>query len=282
METAIINSEITTTADSTTEINTKSTKYAAWKVPFECILLDPTRPNVRESYDEEAYQILKESIRVNGVQQPVTLRKIKGTENYYLAHGFNRHRAVKELREEGCDFPYMLGLSVDMNEEQELFFHISANTCQGLTLSEISAILVRLSKAGYSNKQLAEKLGYHEMKVSNLLAYQNKTSQAVKNYVAEGVISVSTATEIARQASSLSEQTAMVDAVVKQKEASGKAKTVSLKEVTKKVKFDANSRFGELIEKAPEGELKDSLTNLYYLLNDPTLSVDDILAKIAE
>ncbi len=280
---AIATTTTATTTDSTSsKDNTKSTKYAAWKVPFECILLDPTRPNVRESYDEEAYQILKASIKVNGVQAPVRLRKIEGTPNFYLAHGFNRYRAVKELREEGYDFPYILGLSAAMNEEQELFFHISANTCQGLTLSEISNILVRLAKVGYTNKQLAEKIGYHEMKVSNLLAYQNKTSQAIKNYVAEGVISVSTATEIARQASSLSEQTEMVDVVVKQKEATGKARTVSLKEVTKKVKFDANSRFGELIEKAPEGELKDSLTNLYYLLNDSSLSVDDILAKIAE
>jgi ParB family chromosome partitioning protein len=271
----------TTTANITSSNEElKATKYASWKLPFEWIVID--RPNVRDSYDEEKYQALKESIRENGVQQAITVRKIKGENKYSLSHGFTRYRAVKELREEGVDIPKILAFATEMNEEEELLFHITANSGAELTQAEVSKILVQLSKYGYTNKDLAKKLGYSEMKVSNLLAYQNKTAQAVKNYVAEGVISVSTATEIARQASSLSEQTEMIENVIKEKEATGKAKTVSLKEVTKKVKFDANARFGELIEKTPEGELKESLTNLYYLLNDSSLSVDDILAKIAE
>lgn len=274
---SIESTAVTTSIEETDDL--KATKYAAWKLPFNWIVID--RPNVRDSYDEEKYQALKESIRVNGVQQAITVRKIKGVNKYSLAHGFTRYRAVKELREEGVDIQTLLAFSTEMNEEEELLFHITANSGAELTQAEVSNILVRLSKYGYSNKDLAKKLGYSEMKVSNLLAYQNKTAQQVKNYVAEGVISVSTATEIARQASSLSEQTEMVEKVIKEKEANGKSKTVSLKEVTKKVKFDIDARFGELISKAPEGELKESLSNLYYLLHDKDLTIDDILNKIA-
>jgi ParB/RepB/Spo0J family partition protein len=250
------------------------TKYAAWKVPFECIVVNT--PNVRDSYDVDKFHALKESIRVNGVQQAIHLRKLKGQNIYELVHGYNRYEAVRQLREEGVDIPFVLSFTVDMSEEEVLFFHISANSGVELSESEISKILHRLSKYGYSNKQLAEKLGYSEMKVSNLLKYQNSTSQHIKNMVADGIVSVSTAVEIARQVQDTNEQTELIENALKEKVAKGGAKKISLAEITNKVKFDPNKRFGEVLEMLHDSETKTLLTDFFYMLNDKTKSIEEV------
>lgn len=222
-------------------------------------------PNIREGYSEEAFQQLKESIRVNGIIQPIQVRKKKDV--FVLVHGFNRFRAVQELISEGVEIKRVLAIPSQMSVEEELINHVVSNSGVPLTKYEISKVVISLSNFGYSNKEMSLRLGFSEMEVSNLLTFQRFTSMEVKNSVKEGSLAITTAIQLTRETETISEQNdALKEAKTKLVEGKTKISSSDILETAKakakKISFE--KRFGEVVEQLND----EKITSLFYMLSE--------------
>ncbi len=112
-----------------------------WKIPPHLIFIETE--NIRDSYPEEKFTILKNGIKENGVLEAVHVRKTKDGR-YALTHGFNRMRVVWELISEGHEILYVKACSSIINEEDELLQHLILNSGEPLSKYEISKILIKL------------------------------------------------------------------------------------------------------------------------------------------
>ena len=99
---------------------------------------------------------LKESIRVNGVLEPVLVRK--DGENVFLVDGESRLRAALALIADGVDIQTIPAIEVrGGNPAERLVMALAANTSQPLSKVEYGNAFRRLEAYGYTNEQIAER-----------------------------------------------------------------------------------------------------------------------------
>ncbi len=160
-------------------------------VPVDSIIC-PTQP--REHFDEAAQAGLEATVRTDGVQVPILLRRREG--KLYLWDGARRLRAanaaglltIPSVIEDGDV------AAVDITLTQVLL------NCQreDLTpLEKAKAIDAAMKSSGASATQIAAKLGLSDATVSRLLALL-KLPESIQQHVANGKIPLSTAYEISR------------------------------------------------------------------------------------
>ena len=242
--------------------------------------------NIREDYSVEAFERLKASIKINGVIQPIQVKKKKGEEIYVLVQGFNRYRAVLELIAEGFEIERIPAMPVSYSLEEELLNHIVSNSGEPLTKYETSKVLVRLSNYGWSNKELSAKTGYSEMEISNLLIFQRQASTEVKKAVASNELAITTATQLVRETENVDEQNTKLSEA-KAKKSDDKKKITSSdilnssKEKAKKISFE--KRFTELVSAIESAEItnREMLVSVFYMLNQGS-TTEEILAELSK
>lgn len=133
------------------------------QIPARFIEPNPHQP--RKSFDWDDLEGLAQSIHYNGLLQPITVRK-KDIDRYELISGERRLRACK-----------MAGLStvpaivVDVDDEQSALFAIIENLQrENLHFFEEAIAIDSLVKGfGYSQEELAKKLGKSQSALSNKL-----------------------------------------------------------------------------------------------------------------
>lgn len=231
--------------------------------------------NVRDSYPEEKFEILKQSIKENGVLQPIQVKKVG--ERYALSHGFTRMRAVWELIAEGVEITGVKAISNIVSDEEELVRHITLNSGEPLTKFEISKILVKLQGFGWKNKDMASRLGYTEQEVSNLLTFQSQGSMEVKNAVKEGIMDINPALALIREAKNTVEQNLILDKAKEVAKSENRTKIKSNDVVSKKITFQ--NKFEKVLELASErkSDKLQQLQELYALLTDKNKTPESIL-----
>lgn len=236
-------------------------------------------PNVRETYSEEKFQIMKESIKVNGVLDPIHVKKTK--KGFAISHGFNRMRAVWELIEEGCEIVGVKSLmSTKISEEEELFRHITLNSGEPLTKFEISKILIQLQVYGWKNKDMAHKLGYSEQEISNLITFQSQASMEVKNAVKEGVMDINPAIALVRETESTQQQNEVLAKAKEKVKSENRTKIKSTDVLSKKLSFqDKMQKCIELGTNVDSDKMK-MLREMYALLSDKSNTPESILEKL--
>jgi ParB family chromosome partitioning protein len=158
------------------------TNSLAW-IPIEQIVANPFQP--RTKFEEEALEELTESIKVHGVIQPITVRKI-GTEEFEIISGERRTRAS-----------IMAGLKkvpayVRLANDQEMLEMALIENIQREELNpiEISLTYKRLiEECQLKQEELGERVGKKRTTVNNYLRLL-RLPEVVQQGIIQGLISM--------------------------------------------------------------------------------------------
>lgn len=162
---------------------------AVAELNIDFIEANPFQP--RTDFDENALNELAESIKVQGVIQPVTVRKM-GRDKYQLISGERRLRASKMAGLK--TIPVFIRVA---NDEQMLEMALIENTHrEGLNAIEIALSYQRLiEECNITQEQLSEKVGKDRSTVTNFLRLL-KLPPEVQVALRDGFISMSQARSI--------------------------------------------------------------------------------------
>ena len=162
---------------------------AVAEINIDFIEANPFQP--RTDFDESALNELAESIKIQGVIQPVTVRKM-GRDKYQLISGERRLRASKMAGLK--TIPVFIRVA---NDEQMLEMALIENTHrEGLNAIEIALSYQRLiEECNITQEQLSEKVGKDRSTVTNFLRLL-KLPPEVQVALRDGFISMSQARAI--------------------------------------------------------------------------------------
>ena len=155
---------------------------------FSSIPLQQIRPNEeqpRDSFDTDKLHELAESIRANGLIQPITVQKL-GPENYRIIAGERRWRAARIA---GLTTIPALVRNVDQQRVLELAL-IENIQREDLNPIEVATAFQRLAtEHGLSHEQIAERTGKDRSTITNFLRLL-RLSPFVRNELIRGMVSV--------------------------------------------------------------------------------------------
>ena len=162
---------------------------AVAEINIDFIEANPFQP--RTDFDDNALKELAESIKVQGVIQPVTVRKM-GRDKYQLISGERRLRASKLAGLK--TIPVYIRVA---NDEQMLEMALIENTHrEGLNAIEVALSYQRLiEECNITQEQLSEKVGKDRSTVTNFLRLL-KLPPEVQIALRDGFISMSQARAI--------------------------------------------------------------------------------------
>ena len=172
-----------------TDISGNYVAGAVAELNIDFIEANPFQP--RTDFDETALNELAESIKVQGVIQPVTVRKM-GRDKYQLISGERRLRASKLAGLKSI--PVYIRVA---NDEQMLEMALIENTHrEGLNAIEVALSYQRLiEECNITQEELSEKVGKDRSTVTNFLRLL-KLPPEVQVALRDGFISMSQARAI--------------------------------------------------------------------------------------
>jgi ParB family transcriptional regulator, chromosome partitioning protein len=137
------------------------------EIPLNQLKDNPFQP--RLSYNEKELNELANSIRENGLLQPIVVTKIHDLEGYYIVAGHRRYRAIKQLERETIPVNVIVN-----NGDKDLAIMANVENVRRSNLHMIEEALAyeRILNMGISSTELASKLGVDEgdfSKKKNLL-----------------------------------------------------------------------------------------------------------------
>mgnify|MGYP003440622776 FL=1 len=153
--------------------------------------------NGREVFDKAKLLELKDSIAINGVRVPISVRKIRGEERYQIVNGERRWRASMMLIEEGVQMR-IPAIIFKGNDVDAIVAMLTTNDAVPFNLVEEAQVLLRLSKHGLSNKEISDLTGRKPSYISNLLKL-TEAPHAMKKMVTDNKISTSLLMKIFRE-----------------------------------------------------------------------------------
>lgn len=135
---------------------------------------------------------LAEQIREQGVLNPVTVIPFKdedGNEKYRLVDGERRYRASMKLIEGGFELPRIPALFQPKSTTQEemLIQQLMRNEGKQFNEYELGIAYNKFRKLGYTNAEIAQKLGIKRWKVDCFLAHLER-DEKVQQLMKEGRI----------------------------------------------------------------------------------------------
>ncbi|MBQ0037012.1 MAG: ParB/RepB/Spo0J family partition protein [Firmicutes bacterium] len=161
--------------------NEAEVKGDNFKLQIKDVRPNPYQP--RKDFDDDALKELAESIKENGVFQPILVRK--SLSGYELVAGERRLRASKLAGK--TDIPAIL---VDFNDKQMMEISLLENIQRkDLTPIEVAEAYDQLiQKLGYTQEQLAQRIGKKRENVANILRLLKLPSE-IKTMVNQGKLS---------------------------------------------------------------------------------------------
>jgi len=146
-------------------------------IKLDDIVVNPYQPRLK--FKEEAIDSLAKSIKEHGLIQPISVRK--KNEKYELIVGERRLRAFKKLEKE-----YIPAVIVNMENEESAFVALIENLQrEDLNfLEEAYAMKAIMEEYKFTQKELAEKLGFNQSTISNKIRLLN-FSEIVKKKIIE-------------------------------------------------------------------------------------------------
>ena len=151
------------------------------EIALEEIKKNPYQP--RTYFNEEKLNELKESIEINGLLQPIIVKKaVKG---YYIIAGERRYRAFELLGRK--EIPAIIK---EMTDEEMMVFAVLENLQREdlSALEESESYRNLMDKMSLTQEELAKKLGKSRPYIANSLRLL-KLPAEIKNKLEQGVIS---------------------------------------------------------------------------------------------
>ena len=146
-------------------------------------LIKSNESQPRKSFDEEKIMELAESIKSNGIIQPLILRKDK--DEYIIVAGERRWRAAKYIGIK--EIPSVI---MDLTEKQILEISLIENIQREdlNSIEEAIAYKKLISDFDLTQEQLSKRIGKSRVAITNTMRLLN-LSEDVQQYIIEGVIS---------------------------------------------------------------------------------------------
>lgn len=146
-------------------------------------LIKSNESQPRKSFDDEKIMELSESIKSNGIIQPLILRKDK--DEYIIVAGERRWRAAKYIGIK--EIPAVI---MDLTEKQILEISLIENIQREdlNSIEEAIAYKKLISDFDLTQEQLSKRIGKSRVAITNTMRLLN-LSEDVQQYIIEGVIS---------------------------------------------------------------------------------------------
>lgn len=200
--------------------------------------IDPRNIVVQEGFNSRVdfgdIDELASQIHEQGVLNPITVIPFTtedGTEKYRLVDGERRYRATMKLIESGFEIPRIPALfqPKSTSKEDMLIQQLMRNEGKPFSEYEYGIAFQKFQKFGYSNADIAKKLGVKQWKVDCFLAHLNR-DEKVQELMKDGRITGVDVRHIYQAAKN--EQTAVKEILKLVKKAENKGeKKVSLKDL---------------------------------------------------
>lgn len=145
----------------------------------------------RKYFDEEALEELADSIRQVGVLQPILV--VKRDSEYMIVSGERRFRAAQKA---GLKVVPAIEMSLTDEKVDEIAIIENIQREDLSALEEATAYQALMRRYGYTQEQVAEKVGKKRSTVTNAIRLL-KLPQEILNGLAEGVISAGHARALA-------------------------------------------------------------------------------------
>jgi ParB family transcriptional regulator, chromosome partitioning protein len=155
---------------------------------FECDIeaILPNKYQPREHFDETELQNLAQSIRENGIIQPLIVTACKDSEHYELVAGERRLRASKIV---GLKNVPVVLYEVNSNTTRlELALIENIQRTDLNPLEEAEAYRKLIENFGYTQEETANKVGKQRSTITNLLRLL-KLPESVQRDISEGILS---------------------------------------------------------------------------------------------
>ena len=146
--------------------------------------IHPNRHQPREDFNEEALEGLMDSIAVNGIIQPIVVRR--DGEGYEIIAGERRWRAAKRL-----DFPRVPAIVKQVDDVQSLELALIENIQrQDLNpIEKAKAYRELINRFSLTQDQAAAKLGMNRSSVANMLRLL-ELPQDIQELVSRGTLTM--------------------------------------------------------------------------------------------
>ena len=150
-------------------------RYIDGAIPLKNIIPNKNQP--RKAFDEHAMEDLINSIKENGILQPITVRAIKKGQ-YEIIAGERRFRAATALNLESIP-AYILSVNTDV--EMMEFAIIENVQREGLNpVEEAEGYAILSGKHGLSQEEISKKVGKSRSEIANTLRLM-KLPPAIRN-----------------------------------------------------------------------------------------------------
>ena len=154
-------------------------------INLDKIITNPNQP--RKYFSKEKMEELKESIKNNGLIQPIIVRKVENTmqNKYEIIAGERRYRACKFL-----GFESVQCIIIQAGDSKSYEFSVLENIQrENLNpIEEAESYVMLMEVYGYTQENMAQKLGKTRSVISNKIRLL-KLPEAIKSYVRTGELS---------------------------------------------------------------------------------------------
>lgn len=166
----------------TTRPSVTETDDVGYEIPLH--LIRPNRYQPREEFSEETLSQLADSLRQNGMLQPIVVRKM-GDGGYELVAGERRFRAAKM-----AGWPRIPAIVRNCTDEEAMLLALEENIQRNdLNPMETARAYHRLmSEFGLTQDTVAKRLGKDRSTVANVLRL-NQLANDVQQWVETGALS---------------------------------------------------------------------------------------------
>lgn len=156
-------------------------------IPVDKIIPNPQQP--RREFDPTALQELADSIKVNGLVQPITVRQASDGDYYILVSGERRLRAHKLIERTTIEAVVRPPSSNAIVGERELLVQALIENVQRQDLNPIeeAVALAKLRNMNYSHKQLSGWTGLSAFTITNRLKLL-ELEEDLQELIAEGTL----------------------------------------------------------------------------------------------
>ena len=146
--------------------------------------IEPNAAQPRKNFDEEGLRELSESIRMHGVLQPITVRKLE-TGYYQIISGERRWRASKLAGKK--DIPAMI-ITADGRKSLELALIENLQREDLNPMEEATGFQLLMTEYGLTQEGIAEQVGKSRPTVANALRLLS-LPEPVQKMISEGSLS---------------------------------------------------------------------------------------------